>query len=1209
MVSVEIVAAGASPTPTPTPTATPSGPPAAIVFDAASSNFNSTQGATLTISHTVGNPNANRILIVGAESEEPTSGNCSVTGVTFSGVALTKINEAIASDSYMQCVSLRYLLSPAAGTHDIVITWPQHTDNRSGGGISIYNAAQQGPEASNTKALSGSPSSITTSLTTLTAGAWVVDAVGSGNKGSGFTPLESGQTERYDVQASSSAGAGSTKHVATAGLTSMGWAQGANRMAHAIAAFAPFSSAPTPTPTPTATATPTPPSWVDTSYAYRMQLTITTGQNPPHKGYDGYTALLSNLNTATLVSNNKMQADCDDLRAFRHNAGTWAELDRDILSCNSAQTEVRFRLQADIGTSSTDGSYYLYYGNNSVGAGPSDLNEVYLWYDSGAANQLASYVLGRGDPWHGSGYTAFTYDQGGSAYRVDTGDNFTGSMRRQVNERDAYIEAEFFHTGCYPNNMTSGLLGRYVLSSGTGSSESSSHYYGTNRGQQASCGSGYTHDGDIMKNARGTVAVDGVNPLAVSIDQWRKQALSLSSVNPTTAKFWDSDTVSAFGPRGWPTVSANASGTDGSSGDMESAGDWGVIGAQDTFLVRNILIRRYTESEPSVGTAQEEPIGNVPTATPTPTSTPTPTPTPLPTSGTGLIGTYYDNINLTNQLVTRTDATIDFNWGSGSPDPSMGSSSFSVKWTGQVEAQFSETYTFYTTSDDGVRLYVDGSLLFDNWTSHSPTEDSGTIALTAGQKYDIWLEYFENSSSASLKLQWSSPSTSKQVVPQGRLYPVVLTSPSSNGLIGTYYDDIDFTTQKLTRTDGKIDFNWGSGSPDPSMGSSSFSVKWTGQVEAQFSEAYTFYTTSDDGVRLYVDGSLLFDNWTSHSPTEDSGTIALTAGQKYDIWLEYFENSSSASLKLEWSSASTPKEVVPPKRLYPVVLTSPSSNGLIGTYYDDINFTTQKLTRTDGKIDFNWGSGSPDPSMGSSSFSVKWTGQVEAQFSETYTFYTTSDDGVRLYVDGSLLFDNWTSHSPTEDSGTIALTAGQKYDIWLEYFENSSSASLKLEWSSASAPKEVVPPKRLYPVVLTSPSSNGLIGTYYDSMNFTTQKFIRTDGKIDFNWGSGSPDPSMGSSSFSVKWTGQVEAQFSETYTFYTLSDDGVQLYVNGQLLIDNWTNHSATEDSGSITLVAGQKYSIAINYYENSGQAVIRLLWSSPSTTKQVVPPKQLFP
>jgi hypothetical protein len=140
-------------------------------------------------------------------------------------------------------------------------------------------------------------------------------------------------------------------------------------------------------------------------------------------------------------------------------------------------------------------------------------------------------------------------------------------------------------------------------------------------------------------------------------------------------------------------------------------------------------------------------------------------------NGTGLLGDYFDNIDLTNQKLSRTDGVVNFDWGSGSPDASIGADGFSVRWTGQVQAQFSETYTFTTTSDDGIRLWVNGVQVVNNWTDHAPTDNSGTIALTAGQKYDLKLEYYENGGGAVAKLLWSSPSTSKQVIPQSQLYP------------------------------------------------------------------------------------------------------------------------------------------------------------------------------------------------------------------------------------------------------------------------------------------------------------------------------------------------------------------------------------------------------------------------------------------------------
>jgi len=138
--------------------------------------------------------------------------------------------------------------------------------------------------------------------------------------------------------------------------------------------------------------------------------------------------------------------------------------------------------------------------------------------------------------------------------------------------------------------------------------------------------------------------------------------------------------------------------------------------------------------------------------------------------GTGLKGQYYDNQDFTNLKVTRTDATVNFNWGSGSPHSLIGADTFSVRWTGQVQPRYSETYTFYTVSSDGVRLWVNGQLVINNWTDHSKTENSGKVTLSAGQKYTIKMEFYEKGASAIAQLFWSSPSQAKEIIPQSRLY-------------------------------------------------------------------------------------------------------------------------------------------------------------------------------------------------------------------------------------------------------------------------------------------------------------------------------------------------------------------------------------------------------------------------------------------------------
>ncbi|MBI3857663.1 MAG: hypothetical protein HY293_18430, partial [Planctomycetes bacterium] len=152
------------------------------------------------------------------------------------------------------------------------------------------------------------------------------------------------------------------------------------------------------------------------------------------------------------------------------------------------------------------------------------------------------------------------------------------------------------------------------------------------------------------------------------------------------------------------------------------------------------------------------------------TTTPPPPPPP-PGSGTGLAAEYYDTMDLTGTPLVRTDATIDFDWGTGSPDPSIGADTFSARWTGQLLPQFTETFTFTTVSDDGVRLWVDGRLLIDNWTDHAPAENSGTIALMAGQAVDLKMEFYENGGGAVAKLLWSSASLARAVIPASQMLP------------------------------------------------------------------------------------------------------------------------------------------------------------------------------------------------------------------------------------------------------------------------------------------------------------------------------------------------------------------------------------------------------------------------------------------------------
>ena len=206
--------------------------------------------------------------------------------------------------------------------------------------------------------------------------------------------------------------------------------------------------------------------------------------------------------------------------------------------------------------------------------------------------------------------------------------------------------------------------------------------------------------------------------------------------------------------------------------------------------------------------------------------------------GTGLTGRYWTmqpkTTNGTPTLV-RLDPAVNFNWGTGSPAPSISVDLFTALWTGQVQPQFNETYTFYTTTDDGVRLWVNNQLIINQWIDQPPSEWNGSINLTAGQRYDIKMAYYENAGGAEAILSWSSPSTAKAVVPTSQLYPtndapptVALTSPA-DGAVFTADSASILVSANAGDPDGsvsKVDFYLGN-KPVMTLTNSPYTFTWT----------------------------------------------------------------------------------------------------------------------------------------------------------------------------------------------------------------------------------------------------------------------------------------------------------------------------------------------------------------------------------------------
>lgn len=143
--------------------------------------------------------------------------------------------------------------------------------------------------------------------------------------------------------------------------------------------------------------------------------------------------------------------------------------------------------------------------------------------------------------------------------------------------------------------------------------------------------------------------------------------------------------------------------------------------------------------------------------------------------------------------------------------------------------------------------------------------------------------------------------------------------------------------------------------------------------------------------------------------------------------------------------------------------------------------------------------------------------------------------------------------------------------------------------------------------LVAEPAMRGFAADYFHGTSFQQRRFSRVDPAVDFNWGPGLPDARVSPDGFSVRWEGWVLPRYTETYTFITTSDDGVRLWVNGQLLVDQWNDHGTLVHGGNITLQAGVRAQVRMEYYERTGHGVARLEWESPSELRQIIPAERV--
>jgi hypothetical protein len=295
-------------------------------------------------------------------------------------------------------------------------------------------------------------------------------------------------------------------------------------------------------------------------------------------------------------------------------------------------------------------------------------------------------------------------------------------------------------------------------------------------------------------------------------------------------------------------------------------------------------------------------------------------------NGSGLLGFYYVETNLSGPAFVQLEDYVDFSWGpKDHPTRQVDSDYFSATWLGEVEAPLAGDYSFFVSADDGSRLLLKNEFMLERWQRQESGDTSMTLFLKAGERAPLQMDYYNARGSARARLSWSGPGFAKTVIPRDRLYPV-LNSPAhkatinsaTNGLLATFYARPDLSGNTYSRLVPTLDFDANAdAAPAPGSSASNYSVRWNGRVKADFTEPYTFQLSVDEGARLVINGLPVVDHWNQAEPEEIKQEVPLVAGEYYDLEVELRNTNGPAHARLEWNSASVPKSLVPADHLVP----------------------------------------------------------------------------------------------------------------------------------------------------------------------------------------------------------------------------------------------------------------------------------------------------
>ncbi len=388
---------------------------------------------------------------------------------------------------------------------------------------------------------------------------------------------------------------------------------------------------------------------------------------------------------------------------------------------------------------------------------------------------------------------------------------------------------------------------------------------------------------------------------------------------------------------------------------------------------------------------------------------------------------------------------------------------------------------------------------------------------------------------------------------------------------GDYYDTPTLQGSPVfSRQDGAIAFNWGSGSPGNGIGNDYFSIRWATDISLQAGN-YRFYALADDNVRVTVDFQLtpLIDTFDQDIVGQlIQRDISLGAGSHH-IQIDYNELTSSAFVFVSFANLATNPQG--PNFAAPVNL--PVAGGpWTAQYYPNSTLSgSPTLIQSEASPTHNWGNGSPTPSIPNDHWSARWT-SLQTLEAGQYQLSVTPDDGVRVYIDGQPVIDQWHISSGHPYVVNVLLTAGQ-HNFAVEYFEETGLASLDFNLTQVSVAIPPAAPTAVPPVNIPPG---------------TTSAYINT-GRLNVR---AAPDP--------INGTILTKVSKGETYQVLGRNFDGswVQLNVNGTI---GWVNASYVILSGGATLPVNSGIPTNTGYFVTARPYAVYIR-SAPSNNARIL-------